>query len=115
MASSAEAFVAAALAGIGVKAYPDVAPSGAPRPYVTFQAVGGQDVNDMGGPADLENQRMQISAWSETRLATAATMRSARDALVAAGALPIGSPVSDHEQDTQLYGSRLDFSVWFRP
>lgn len=104
-----------ALAGIGVKVYPDVAPSGAATPYVTYQAVGGQDVNDVSGPADLENQRMQISVWSPTRAATVSTMRSARAALVAAGALPIGAPVSDHELDTQLYGSRLDFSVWFRP
>ncbi|PVY81059.1 uncharacterized protein DUF3168 [Cupriavidus alkaliphilus] len=115
MANSAEAVVVAALAGIGVKVYPDVAPSGAERPYVTYQAVGGQDVNDLSGPADLENQRMQINVWSATRAATVATMRSARAALVAAGALPIGAPVSDSEQDTQLYGSRLDFSIWFKP
>ncbi|GLC92318.1 hypothetical protein Tamer19_17260 [Cupriavidus sp. TA19] len=115
MPNSAEAVVVAALAGIGAKAYPDVAPLGAPKPYVTYQAVGGQDANDLSGPADLENQRMQINAWSETRAATVATMRAARSALVAAGALPIGAPVSENEPDTKLYGSRLDFSIWFKP
>lgn len=115
MADSAEAIVAAALADIGVKVYPDVAQSNAARPYVTYQAVGGQDVNDLDGPADLENQRVQISVWSATRAETVASMRLVRNALVGAGALPIGSPVSGHEQDTNLYGSRLDFSIWFKP
>lgn len=104
-----------ALKNLGVKVYPDVAPTGAARPYVTYQAVGGQDVNDLSGSADLENQRMQITVWSESRPATVSTMRAARTALVAAGAIPIGAPVSQNETDTKLYGSRLDFSVWFRP
>lgn len=116
MANSAEAIVATALKGVsGVTTYPDVAPPGAPRPYLTYQAVGGQDTNDLSGPADLENQRIMVKAWSDTRAVTVATMRAARAALVAAGALPIGAPVSESESDTKLYGSRLDFSVWFRP
>ncbi|WP_137923950.1 DUF3168 domain-containing protein [Cupriavidus sp. 2SB] len=116
MANSAEKVVVAALKTItGLKIYPDVAPSGAAGPYVTYQAVGGQDVNGLDGPADLENQRMQINVWSGTRLETSQTMRAARTALVEADGIPIGAAVSQYEEDTKLYGSRLDFSVWFRP
>lgn len=115
MADSAEAIVVAALAGLGVKVYPDVAPLGAAAPYLTYQAVGGQDVNDLSGAADLENARMQINAWALTRGAALSTMRAARTALVASGALPIGAAVSNYESDTKLYGSRLDFSIWFKP
>lgn len=116
MANSAEKVVAEALKTIaGLKIFPDVAPTGTVGPYVTYQAVGGQDVNGLEGPADLENQRMQITAWSPTRAATGETMRAARTAIAEAGGIPIGAPVSQYESDTKLYGSRLDFSVWFRP
>lgn len=116
MAESAEKVVVEALKTIpGLKVFPDVAPSGTVGPYVTYQAVGGQDVNGLDGPADLENQRMQITAWSTTRAATGDAMRAARTVIVAAGGIPIGAPVSQYESDTKLYGSRLDFSVWYRP
>ena len=115
MAYSAEAAVVAALAGLGVRVYPDVGPSGVARPYVTYQAVGGQDITALDGPADLENARMQVNVWANDRLTAVATMRSVMTRMVAAGHFPIGAPVSDHEGDTNLYGSRLDFSVWYRP
>lgn len=115
MANSAEAIVVDALKDIGVKVHPDVAPTGAAKPYVTYQAVGGQDVNGLEGPADLQNQRVQITVWSVSRPATVDTMAVARAALVAAGGIPIGAAVSQYEADTKLYGSRLDFSIWFKP
>lgn len=115
MADSAEYIAVTALERIGITFYPDVAPQGVASPYLTYQAVGGQDVNDMSGAADLENARMQVSAWATTRAGAIAAMRAARTAMVAAGALPIGSPVSVWESDTKLYGSRLDFSIWFKP
>lgn len=115
MGDSAEMIVVEALKTVNLKNYPDVAPTGTVGPYVTYQAVGGQDVNDLDGPADLENQRMQITVWSGKRGDTTATMRAARAALVAAGGIPIGAAVSQYEADTKLYGSRLDFSIWFKP
>ena len=116
MANSAEKVVGEALKTVtGLKIFPDVAPTGTAGAYVTYQAVGGQDVNGLDGLADLENQRVQITVWSATRSATVDTMRAARAALVAAGGIPIGAAVSQYEEDTKLYGSRLDFSVWFRP
>lgn len=115
MAESAESIVATALDGTGINFYPDVGPQGVTPPYLTYQAVGGQDVNDLGGPADLENARMQVNSWATTRAGAIAAMRTARSALVEAGGLPIGSPVSAYEPDTKLYGSRLDFSLWFKP
>lgn len=116
MANSAEKVVVDALKTIGgVKIYPDVGEVNAPRPYITYQAVGGQDVNGLDGPADLENQRMQITVWSDKRGDTTATMQAARAALITAGGIPIGAAVSQYEADTKLYGSRLDFSIWFKP
>jgi len=115
MAESAEAIVATALRATGIPFYPDVGQMGSTGSYLTYQSVGGQDVNDMSGPADLENARMQVNAWAVTRAGAIAALRSARTALVAVGGLPIGAPVSTYESDTKLYGSRLDFSLWFKP
>lgn len=115
MSNSAEAIVVAALNAAQLKNYPDEAPPKTTGPYVVYQAVGGQDVNDFDGPDVLENARMQVAVWSESRVDTVRAMRAARAALVAAGALPIGAPVSVREPDTQRYGSRLDFSIWYTP
>lgn len=116
--ASAESVVYGALRSlVGDRVYPDVAPLGAPRPYITYQAVGGQDVNALGGPADLQNSRMQINVWADARAAAVATMNAAFAAMTtdAVQGIPIGAPVSTYEPDTKLYGSRLDFSLWFRP
>lgn len=97
--------------------FPDEAPEGVVRPYIVYQAVGGRDSNALDGPADLQNARMQLSVWADTRAAAVALMRSAISALTAdpIKAIPIGAPVSTREEDTKLYGSRQDFSIWFTP
>ncbi|MGO4278212.1 DUF3168 domain-containing protein [Cupriavidus sp. RAF20_2] len=117
MADSAESIIVAALAGLNVKVYPDVAPAVSTGPYITYQAVGGQDTNALDGPADLQNARMQVNVWAPTRGAAVSTMRAVFAALTdpTVGGIPIGAPVSTYESDTKLYGSRLDVSIWFRP
>ena len=116
--ASAESIVYGALRSlVADRVYPDVAPLGAQRPYITYQAVGGQDVNALGGPADLQNSRMQINVWADSRASAATTMGAAFTAMTADAVkgIPIGAPVSTFEQDTKLYGSRLDYSLWFKP
>ncbi|MFM0210446.1 DUF3168 domain-containing protein [Paraburkholderia sediminicola] len=122
MANSAEAIVSAALKplvlnadGTTFRVYPDVAPAGTLRPYITYQAVGGQSPNYLNNTVDLENARMQINVWADTRSAARALMKSVITTLSAPPILAttIGAPVSNYEADTKLYGSREDFSIWF--
>ncbi|MGO4304193.1 DUF3168 domain-containing protein [Cupriavidus sp. RAF12] len=116
--ASAESITYTALrALVSDRVYPDVAPLGAVRPYITYQAVGGQDANAMDGPASLQNCRMQISVWADTRAMATSTMSAAFAALTSDSikGIPIGAPVSTYESDTKLYGSRLDYSLWFTP
>lgn len=116
--ASAESIVYGALRSLASdRVYPDVAPPGVVRPYFTYQAVGGEDANALGGPADLQNARMQINAWADTRAEAVSMMRAAYGALTgdAIKAVPIGASASTYEADTKLYGSRLDFSLWFLP
>jgi hypothetical protein len=123
MANSAEAIVSAALKALvsngdgTFRCYPDVAPAGALRPYITYQAVGGQSPNYLSNTVDLQNARMQVNVWADTRGVATNLMQSAIAALTGAPirATNIGAPVSTYEPDTKLYGSREDFSIWFYP
>lgn len=123
MANSAETIVFGALKALvpngdgTFRVYPDVAPAGALRPYITYQAVGGQSPNYLSSTVDLQNARMQLNVWADTRAAATTLMQSVIPALTGPGikAVTIGAPVSSYESDTKLYGSRSDFSIWFYP
>lgn len=99
------------------RVYPDVAPAGTARPYITFQQVGGVAVNMLDGAAPgKRNGRFQVNCWADTRAAAATLSRQVEDALRAATALQVtvlGAPVSVYEEDVPLYGTRQDFSLWF--
>jgi hypothetical protein len=119
MANSAEAIVYGALRSlVSDRCYPDVAPAGVARPYITYQAVGGQSANYLNNTvAAQQNARVQVNVWADDRLTAIGLMQSAIVALTPPpiNATNIGAPVSTWEPDTKLYGSRLDFSVWFTP
>jgi len=115
---TAEAIAYAALKGLASgSVFPDVAPAKTAPPWITYQAVGGQDFTDLSGsPPETLNQRMQVTAWSKTRAQASALIQQARIALVSPGvlAVPIGAPDSVFEDATMLYGSRLDFSINYK-
>ncbi|MBR8084560.1 DUF3168 domain-containing protein [Burkholderia vietnamiensis] len=118
MANSAEAIVYGALKLLaGGRIYPDVAPQLVVRPYVTYQAVGGQSTNYMSDTDNLQNARIQVNAWADDRKTAIDLIQGAIAALTGEPiyATNIGAPVSTYEPDTKLYGSRLDFSIWFNP
>lgn len=103
------------------RVYPDVARDFAARPYIVFQQVGGEAVNFLDPTMPSKrNARFQISVWTDAesggRTAVAALSRQVEDAMRAAASLQtivLGAPVAMYEEDTKLYGTRQDFSVWF--
>lgn len=123
MANSAELIVYTALKGLvpvgddKFRCYPDIAPLGTVRPYITYQQAGGKDAHTLNGDAGISNSRMQINVWADSRTAATALMASVKVTLESdpIKAVPIGEPVSEYEEDTKLYGSRLDFSIWYYP
>lgn len=118
MANSGELIVATALANIiPGRVYPDIAPANAVRPYITYQQAGGQSPNIMNGGIGIQNSRMQVNVWAESRAAAGPIMQNIIAALStdAVKASTIGAPVSIYEPDTKLYGSRSDFSIWYYP
>jgi hypothetical protein len=94
--------------------YPDNAPVGTKPPYITFQQVGGPGINFLDGTQpDKGLPRFQITVWEETRIKAKALSKQAETALRAVTALQTtveGEPVSQHDEETGLYGSRQDFS-----
>ena len=101
---------------VGNRLYPDVAPLGAVRPYITYQQFGGESVQfaDSSLPSK-ENARFQINVWAATRTEAKALIKQAEAALCAATAFqttPLGASVALHEPDTKLYGAMQDFSIW---
>ena len=114
--ATAEAIVYGALKMLaGGRIYPDVAPASPTKPYLVYQSVGGVDETTFDGLNEQQNSRMQVAVWSLSRAEAAAIMQQILQALTAAPVrgTPIGAPVSVYEDDTKLYGSRTDISIWF--
>jgi hypothetical protein len=114
---SAEAAIVPLLTGlVSGRIYPDVAPSGALLPRIVYQQVGGKNIKYMEGTLpDKENARMQIVCWAATRLAAISLMKQVEAAILAAPVIQaeaIGARISGFEQDTNLYSSQQDFSIW---
>lgn len=97
------------------RVYSDVAPAGVARPFIVYQQAGGEAINFLEAGAPVKrNARMQVSCWATTRLAAAALARAAEDALAASAmkAFSLGALTAIHEEDTGLFGTRQDFSIW---
>lgn len=98
------------------RTFPDFAPVDTPRPYVTWQQIGGDapDFVDNSLP-DKENAFVQINVWSDRRTEAKALIKQVEAALVAATAVqasPMGAAASDADPDMERYCSRQDFSIW---
>lgn len=97
------------------RVYPDIAPSGTPLPYVTWQGLGGKSLRFLDNTAaDKRNTYMQINVWAATRVEATALIRQIEDALCASTAFicrPDGEPLSMYEEDTEDYGSMQRFTI----
>lgn len=100
----------------GNRCYPDTAPNGAARPYMTYIQIGGRAENFLESePVGKRNGRFQINCWADTRAAAIALARSVEDTLVSSSlqAFVLGAPSAEYDDVVRLYGTRQDFSVWF--
>ncbi|WP_322070983.1 DUF3168 domain-containing protein [Paraburkholderia bannensis] len=98
------------------RVYPDVAPATVVKPYIVYQGAGGVDETTFDGADTLQNCRMQVTVWATTRAEAATLIQQVRAAMTAAPVLgtPIGAPVPDYEDETKLFGSRQDYSIWYQ-
>lgn len=98
------------------RVFPDLAPEDTIKPYITFQQVGGEAINFIEGAIPSKrNSRVQLNVWALSRKEAAELARQVEDTLRTTSALQttvLGSHSSDYEPETQLYGTRQDFSFW---
>ena len=113
---SLEADLIPLLQAICPRTYPDIAPSGATAPYLTYQHIGGESMRYADNAAmDKRFPLIQINAWAKTRMEALTMIRQVEEALCAASAfqaVPQGKSLSTHEPDAQLYGSIQRFEVF---
>ncbi|WP_341866812.1 DUF3168 domain-containing protein [Caballeronia pedi] len=98
------------------RVYPSVAPAGTARPYIVYQGAGGVDETTFDGADALQNRRVQVVVWATTAGEAESINQQVRAALTAepVRGVPIGAPVDVYEDDTKLYGSQQDFSIWYK-
>jgi hypothetical protein len=108
--------ITALLRTVCARTFCDFAPVDTPRPYCTYQVIGGA-VLDFIDPAvpTKKNADVQVSIWSDSRLEAAALMDQVEAAMITATdmqASPTGAAASDFDADMNVRSSRQDFNVW---
>ncbi|AGW94600.1 hypothetical protein N234_31630 [Ralstonia pickettii DTP0602] len=101
---------------VGGRVFPDTAPFDTPRPYVTYQQVGGEVITPLGGGIpDKQNGYFQVNVFAGSRASAAALALQIEGAFrtsTAFVAKPMAAPIADSEPDLVLYSTQQDFSVW---
>jgi hypothetical protein len=113
---SLETDLYAALAAVCARVYPDLAPTNTPRPYLVWQQVGGAAPTYLEKQVvDRRNASLQVSVWADTRAAANALALQVESAMTTAAAFqakPANALIARYDEETMLYGSNQDFSVW---
>lgn len=111
-----EADLKTVLATVCARVFPDFAPVGTTKPYVTYRQVGGDVITPMAKEVpNLQYGVFQINVWANSRASAASTILAIESAMVLATtftAKPASAPVSDFDADVPVFGSEQDFYVW---
>lgn len=98
------------------RCFPDIAPLGTVRPYITFTQIGGEALAYTENTVpDAKNGRFQVDVWADSRTTASLIALQIEAALITATAFqarPVGAPQGRYEADSNLYGSMQDFSIW---
>jgi hypothetical protein len=100
-------------AAIGTRVFPDFAPVGTLKPYVTYQGVGGGVINPVDNTIPVERlPDIQVNVWASTRKEAkriALAIEAAMHAATAFTATRYSEPVADFDAEIPIYGTRQDF------
>jgi hypothetical protein len=111
-----EADLFTVLKTVCARVFPDFAPVDTPRPYATYQQIGGDALRFLDPTIpSKKNGHYQISVWGDTRASVAALAILIESALIPATAFQasaLSAPAADFDADVPVYGSRQDFSIW---
>ena len=98
------------------RVFPDVAPFNTPRPYITYQQVGGEALSFVENDVpSKKHARFQISVWANTRAEASALVLPLEQEMLTASAFqarPLGVLIAVYNDDTDVRDAHQDFSVW---
>lgn len=101
---------------VGNRVFPDFAPVETPRPYITWQQVGGQVIKTLDNTTpNKKNAVVQVNIWADTRAAANPLALQVENALRTSSlflAIPDAAFVGDYDPDIPVFGTRQDFSIW---
>lgn len=112
---------------VSTRVYPIVAPQGAALPYITYQKIAGNTVNNLSGADATSNGLYQIDCWAASYSgvkALADSVRSAMNGWFNTGGTPrIDGSFLQNETDLPdmpgdggdepTHRVSMDFSIWF--
>jgi hypothetical protein len=112
-----EADIFTALKGlVSNRCFPDFAPLGTVRPFITFEQTGGEALSFLDNSLpDKKHGRFEIGVYADTRASCAAIALQVEAAMAAATAFQstaIHAPISDYASDVKIYSSTQNFSVF---
>jgi hypothetical protein len=101
---------------LGGRIFPDSAPFNTPKPWATYQQVGGDSPTFIDNtPVGIRNALIQINVWAATRAQATTLILQIEAALIAAGDMqvrPSGAFLSVPGYDNTIYGAQQDFDCW---
>lgn len=112
---SIETNLVALLKTVCPRVSPDVAALSTPRPFITYQHIGGTPLRYMDNtPTDLRHAVIQVAFWGDTRAQCLDLARQTEELLCGASvfvAEPVGELLGTADEDLKLYGHSQDFSI----
>ena len=98
------------------RCFPDFAPLGTFRPFITFEQVGGEALSFLDGTLpDKKHGRFEISVYADSRAACAAIALQVESVMAAATpfqSMAIHAPISDYADEVKIYSSTQNFSIY---
>ncbi len=111
-----ETILTALLTSVCENTFTDFAPVDTPRPYITYQQIGGEPFSfiDRTVPGK-ENALVQINVWSDTRAEAIDLIKQIEVLMIECTdfqAQPASTRHGDFDADVPVYGSTQDWSIW---
>lgn len=108
----------ARLSAVCPRVYPDVAPVGTAKPYITWQQIGGDAFvfADFSTPSK-RSADVQVNVWGGDRASVNLMSIAAQNALCNAptsefSASPTAALTATYDDDNLVYGAQQDFTMW---
>ena len=100
---------------VGGSSFPNLAAQEAVPPYIVYQRIVSITHNNLLGPSDLQNTRVQIDAYAKTYAQAQQIASDIRLAMQTAGFTNLQISEQDFfETEVRLHRVSLDYSIWAR-